>query len=656
MKALIGWIDDRIGLVSAMDRQLDRPLKGGASWRYVLPGTLLFAFLVEVITGLVLWASYSPSAQTAWESVYWFQEVTQAGWLVRGIHFFAGHAMVVLAGLYVAQLVLTGMYRAPREFLFWAAVLMLLVLLGLLLTGDLLRWDQEGYWATRVRVGFLTLIPKIGGDAVKLVLGGSDFGHLTLTRFVVLHVGVLSLAFAILVCWHNRMLARAGLPGREKAVAGGPGNKPAGDRPQSYWPGQALRNLLAAIVLSAVVGLLCVQNYWRGPHTGQRPGEYLGAPLGAPADPIDSFAAARPEWAFRPLYQLAGLFKSSTIGNTGLSWQIVPIFGITSGLVLLVFLMPVVGKLAVGHRFNVALLLAIVAGAVGLGAMSVWSDRRDAKYQSASTFGEETARLARELVRPPLEGSAAAGAQSGNRAAASLASPPDGIPAGGALALVHSDHKMVGRALFHQHCASCHNYTDAEGRGVVSEKPSAPNLYGFGSRPWLAGLFDPQKIVGPDYYGNTALHKGEMIGFVKDTFSKMEADEKKQLETAIAALSSGATLPSQRDLDEKEKSARIAEGKKLLLSEYTCTDCHRYGGKGQLGNGPDLVGWGSREWLVGLISNPAHQRFYGKKNDRMPAYAEAADEPDKNVLSPAAIGILADWLRGEWYEPEKGGK
>ena len=198
-------------------------------------------------------------------------------------------------------------------------------------------------------------------------------------------------------------------------------------------PARPLRNLAAALALSAVVGLLCVQNYGRGPHLGQRPGEYLGAPLGAPADPVDSFAAARPEWAFRPLYQMAAIFPSSSIGNTGLSWQIVPIFGITSGLVLLVFLMPLVGKLSLGHLFNVALLLAIVGGAVGLGTASVRADRRDPKYQAAVILGEETARRAKELVRPPLETSA-------------LASAPTGIPVGGALTVMHNDPKLAGRA------------------------------------------------------------------------------------------------------------------------------------------------------------------------------------------------------------------
>ena len=68
--------------------------------------------------------------------------------------------------------------------------------------------------------------------------------------------------------------------------------------------------------------------------------------------------------------------------------------------------------------------------------------------------------------------------------------------------------------------------------------------------------------------------------------------------------------------------------------------------EGNLGNGPRLTGYGSPAWLVGIISDPAHRRFYGSKNDRMPAYAAAAD-PAKNLLSDEELGILADWLRGQ---------
>ena len=70
-----------------------------------------------------------------------------------------------------------------------------------------------------------------------------------------------------------------------------------------------------------------------------------------------------------------------------------------------------------------------------------------------------------------------------------------------------------------------------------------------------------------------------------------------------------------------------------------------------MGTAPDLAGWGSREWLIGMISNPAHERFYGDKNERMPIFAPHSEDSPENQLSPQNIGILADWLRGDWYEP-----
>ena len=64
--------------------------------------------------------------------------------------------------------------------------------------------------------------------------------------------------------------------------------------------------------------------------------------------------------------------------------------------------------------------------------------------------------------------------------------------------------------------------------------------------------------------------------------------------------------------------------------------------------GPDLTGWASREWLTSFITNPAHERFYGKKNDRMPRFG------DEKILDAHTIGLVADWLRGDWFEPKSG--
>ena len=48
-----------------------------------------------------------------------------------------------------------------------------------------------------------------------------------------------------------------------------------------------------------------------------------------------------------------------------------------------------------------------------------------------------------------------------------------------------------------------------------------------------------------------------------------------------------------------------------------------------------------------MISNPAHEHYYGKRNDRMQKYGE------DRILDAQTIGLVADWLRGDWYEPEK---
>ena len=108
-------------------------------------------------------------------------------------------------------------------------------------------------------------------------------------------------------------------------------------------------------------------------------------------------------------------------------------------------------------------------------------------------------------------------------------------------------------------------------------------------------------------------------------------------------------MKSQSEADAHD-AKNIAAGNSLITDN--CTECQRSTARARR-RGPDLTGYGSREWLIGIISNPAHKRFYGKENDRMPAFAESATDAKKNILSRQELELLVDWLRGEWYEPEK---
>jgi hypothetical protein len=64
----------------------------------------------------------------------------------------------------------------------------------------------------------------------------------------------------------------------------------------------------------------------------------------------------------------------------------------------------------------------------------------------------------------------------------------------------------------------------------------------------------------------------------------------------------------------------------FLFEDLSCTDCHRFYHLGDLGDGPDLTGYMSRDWLTGIIKNPEHERFYGSSNDGMPAHFESEDD------------------------------
>jgi hypothetical protein len=55
-----------------------------------------------------------------------------------------------------------------------------------------------------------------------------------------------------------------------------------------------------------------------------------------------------------------------------------------------------------------------------------------------------------------------------------------------------------------------------------------------------------------------------------------------------------------------------------------------------------------------MISNPAHKQFYPDTNDGMPAFAEHEGDSPDNILSLKEIELIADWLRGDWYEPPGG--
>ncbi len=225
-------------------------------------------------------------------------------------------------------------------------------------------------------------------------------------------------------------------------------------------------------------------------------GDIFGTELGAPADPAENYSAARPENYFLFLFQLLKYLEAFP-----------PVVGaiVVPGLIMFsLFLMPIVGRWELGHRFNVMWTFALLIGAGVLTAIATRDD-----------LNGETEHSQHFLA-------AVADAQAKAERAVELAGSPSGIPPAGALAMLRADAKTQGPRLFREHCASCHSHfvvNDAlvePSQEIVVEHPTASNLWGIGTRGWFRGILDPHQIAGPRYFGNTKLKDGDMTTWVED--------------------------------------------------------------------------------------------------------------------------------------------
>ncbi len=130
-----------------------------------------------------------------------------------------------------------------------------------------------------------------------------------------------------------------------------------------------------------------------------------------------------------------------------------------------------------------------------------------------------------------------------------------------------------------------------------------------------------------------------MRGNLRELIDDVGQEELDKLIDALAA-------EAKRPMPAGQDGPKIAEEVLTLFEDFTCTDCHRFHGQGET-SAPDLTGYGSRAWLVGIITDPTQPRFYGKQNDGMPSYRMFPDKPEKNLLGEAEIELVARWIVGE---------
>src|SRR6202790_199635 len=192
------------------------------SYTWGMGGITFYLFLVLTFTGVLLMFYYHPSKVQAFRDVLYLEHDVPFGKLLRNMHRWAAHLMVIAVELHMFRVFLTGSYKKPREFNWNVGVILLVLTLLLSFTGYLLPWDQLAIWAITVGSSMARATPGAGNEGpmsglIKLgdirlihagddarfgLIGGRSIGAATLLRFYVLHCVVIPLAAGFLMAIH----------------------------------------------------------------------------------------------------------------------------------------------------------------------------------------------------------------------------------------------------------------------------------------------------------------------------------------------------------------------------------------------------------------------------------------------------------------------
>ncbi len=380
------WFDHRMGLSETIGPLMRHAVPRDAKWWYVFGSATMLAFIVQVVTGVVLAFSYIPSASQAYDTLRFITDEATFGRFLRGLHYYGASAMVLMVGLHMAQVFLCGSYKYPREMNWATGVLLLGFTLVMGFTGQLLRWDQTAVWSVVVAAEQSGRIPVVGDAFARFVLGGQSVGGATLSRFFAIHVFIIPACLFAFIGLHMLLVVRHGIS--EMPKVGQPVDPKTYDQKYAdllkkngcpFWPDAAWRDVVFGTAMLFGLVLLAV---------------FAGPPaLGKPPDPSLLQADPRPDW------YLLWYFAVLAMIPPWLENYFIVLGPVLAGVVILA--LPFLFNKGERHprrrpwAFAGMLMVVLMIGSLWyVGAKSPWSPNFNAQPLPAKVIGVQTGPVA----------------------------------------------------------------------------------------------------------------------------------------------------------------------------------------------------------------------------------------------------------------------
>ena len=478
LNAVLNWIEDRTGFVTQTKTFLTEDVPGGPSYWYVFGSATLFALILQIATGIFLTMYYAPSAGTAWESTLFIYQKVPMGSFVISLHYWGATAMIALVAMHLVQVTIWGAYKRPREVQWIVGIVLFLLTLVLGLTGYLLPWDLNAYFASQVALNITGAAPIAGQFLQEWLQGGPTMGTLTLNKFFGLHVWLTPAIIVLLVVVHLIIF-------RHNGSAGPPVDVRPKNKPGRFWPNQMFMDTVASLVVFLIIVILSILS---------------PAPLDSKADPNNNVFVPGPAWYFNALYFLLEIFP----GQIG---QLIGTIIIPGLAVLFLILLPWIDRnpsREIRKRpiamvvVALSILLAVGLSVAGQATIDTKAAQRG-QIPPSNPGGEDAKKLAVLYANPPAAGAAGTGTAAGTGAQVAAAGAPAGM--------------AKGQQVYSANCASCHG---AAGAGIPGTfPPLAGNADVTGDPKAIIhtvayGLSGSIKVGGTSYNGMMPAWKGNL--------------------------------------------------------------------------------------------------------------------------------------------------
>ena len=143
LSGLTTWIDERFPLTTLWKSQVAEYYapKNFNFWYFF--GVLSLLVLVnQLLTGIWLTMSYTPSQEEAFASVEYIMRDVDYGWILRYMHSTGASAFFLVVYLHMFRALLYGSYQKPRELIWIFGMLIFVVLMAEAFVGYVLPWGR----------------------------------------------------------------------------------------------------------------------------------------------------------------------------------------------------------------------------------------------------------------------------------------------------------------------------------------------------------------------------------------------------------------------------------------------------------------------------------------------------------------------------------